>query len=165
MRETEVPIGNSVSVPYARRYHRRFGLGWLPNRAQFWVVVFALTLLTNPLRSGAANTGSWAETDCSGITFHLFKVGGLGVDEQLILRVYPDTGTIPGVAGIHEGRWWDVQAERCTRGGTCEKVDSARLWLDRWSKRISAKYEIDFGGKHRTGTFDVKNRRPKIGCE
>jgi hypothetical protein len=109
--------------------------------------------------------GGWSKTDCAGIIFHLFKVSGLGVDEQLILRLYPNTGTMPGVAGIQEGRWWDVQAERCTRDGKCEKVDSARLWLDRWSKRVSAKYEIEFGGKHLTGTFDVKNRRPKAACQ
>ena len=165
MSETEIPIGNPKSFPYDLRYRRLFGLGWLPNRPQFWVVVIALTVLANTLAFGAANAGGWSETDCAGITVHLFKVGGLGVDEQLILRLYPNTGSTPGVGGIQKGRWWDVQGERCSRDGKCDKIDSARLWLDRWSKRVSAKYEFDFGGKHLTGTFDVKNRRPKIACE
>jgi len=60
--------------------------------------------------------------------------------------------------------WEKVYAERCISAGKCEAATHARIWLDKGDpkdKRVSGKYEVDFGGQHRAGKFLAKYRKDK----
>ena len=63
--------------------------------------------------------------------------------------------------------WEHVYAERCFLGTKCETATSARIWLDKCEpndKRISGKYEVNFGDEHLEGTYRLKYRKQKWVC-
>jgi hypothetical protein len=58
--------------------------------------------------------------------------------------------------------WEHVHSERCSSAAKCEAATHARIWLDKGNvkfKRVSGKYDVDFGGQHLEGTFLVKYRK------
>jgi len=64
--------------------------------------------------------------------------------------------------------WEDVYAERWFSDGKCEAATHARIWLDKGDakdKRVSGKYDVDFGGQHLEGKFLVKYRKQDWICE
>ena len=60
--------------------------------------------------------------------------------------------------------WENVFAERCTPERKCESAARARIWLDKGNpndKRVSGKYEVDFGALHLAGQFHLRYRKDK----
>jgi hypothetical protein len=108
--------------------------------------------------SGASG---WYSPHCDGASFYLSTVDGLASDQKLNLNLR------------QRHTWWsyrpqeiweDVYAERCTSEGKCEPATQARIWLDKGSpndRRVSGKYEVDFGAQHLSGRFVTKYRKGK----
>jgi hypothetical protein len=98
---------------------------------------------------------------CDGASFYLSQVDGLSSEQKLNLNMR------------HNLSWWiyrpqevweDVYAERCTSAGQCEAAAHARISLDKGKptdKRVSGKYEVEFGEQHLRGKFLVKYREDK----
>jgi hypothetical protein len=66
---------------------------------------------------------------------------------------------LPSAGGLE-----DVYGKRCTSAGQCEAATRARIWRDKGTpkdKRVSGKYEVDFGGQHLTGKFLVRYGQDK----
>jgi hypothetical protein len=101
-------------------------------------------------------------------SFYLSKVDGLSSEQQLILNMRH-----------YALSWWnyrpqevweDVYAERCLSAGKCQSATHARIWLSKGGsrdKRVSGKYEVDFGGQHLSEKFLVKYRKERAAyiCE
>jgi len=97
-----------------------------------------------------------------GASFYFSNVDGLSSGQELTLNLRH-----------YALSWWnyrpqevweDVYAERCISAGKCEAATHARIWLDKGNpndKRVSGKYEVDFGGQHLAGQFVVKYRKEK----
>jgi hypothetical protein len=57
-------------------------------------------------------------------------------------------------------------AEGCSSAGKCEPATHARIWLDEGAKdkRVSGKYDVDFGAQYLDGTLLVKYRKQDWIC-
>jgi hypothetical protein len=131
------------------------------------LVFLALLLQIYPLTLLAANSASgWFSPHCDGASFFLIKVDGLPAGQKLniTMRHY----ALPWCNSRPQALWEDVYAERCSSAAKCEAATHARIWLDTGKvkdKRISGKYDVDFGGQHLEGTFHVKYRKQDWICE
>jgi hypothetical protein len=134
----------------------------MPTRLAWFVLQLALLLQPCPSTLLAASDASARfSPHCDGASFYLSKVDGLSSEQTLNLNMR------------HNLSWWiyrpqevweDVYAERCTSAGQCEAATRARIWLDKGKpndKRVSGKYEVEFGGQHLTGKFLVEYRKDK----
>ncbi len=131
------------------------------------LVLLALLLQVYPSALLAAqNASGWFSPHCDGASFYLSRVDGLpsGQKLNLTMRHY-------GLSwwNYHPQEVWDdVYAERCFSAGKCEAATHARIWLDKGDardKRVSGKYDVDFGGQHLEGKFLAKYRRQNWICE
>ena len=89
------------------------------------------------------------------------KVDGLSSDQKLNLNLRQRL-----TWGTYRPQevWENVYAERCTSGQKCESASQARIWLEKGNpndKRVSGKYEVDFGALHLAGQFVAKYRKDK----
>src|SRR5438552_9797306 len=127
----------------------------------------ALLLQVSPSMSLAAHNASGLFSPlCDGALFYLSKVDGLPPGQKLNLRMYHHA--LPWWNYRPQEVWEDVYAERCLSPGKCETATHARIWLDKGDpkdKRVSGKYEVDFGGQHLEGKFLVKYRKQDSICE
>jgi hypothetical protein len=110
----------------------------------------------------ASNASGRFSPHCDGASFYLSQVDGLSGAQKLILNMshYALSWWIYRPQEV----WEDVHAARCTSAGQCEAATHARIWLDKGKpddKRVSGKYEVDFGGQHLEGKFLVKYRKDK----
>ena len=99
---------------------------------------------------------------CDGASFYLSKVDGLSSEQKLNLNM--QHYALPWWIYRPQEVWEDVYSERCTSAGQCEAATRALIWLDKGKpndKRVSGKYELDFGRQHLAGKFLVKYRNDK----
>jgi hypothetical protein len=128
----------------------------------FLAVLFQLypsTLLATKVASGCFSP------HCDGASFFLTKVDGLPAGQKLNMnmRHYDLSWWVYRPQEI----WEDVSAERCVSVGKCEAATHARIWLDKVGpndKRVSGKYDVEFGGEHLEGTFVLKYRKQHWIC-
>ena len=128
---------------------------------------FALVVLILQVGSSTpvvADNKDWFDRDCSGTTFHLAKSDDR---EQLVFRL--SLGNLPFVPELLAEEWLDVAGQRCRGDGKCEGSTHARVWLvkQKGIKRVSGKYEADFGGQHLEGQFlaTYRKHKPTLICE
>jgi hypothetical protein len=124
----------------------------------------ALILQVSSSTLVVADNKDWFDNDCNGTTFHLAKSDDR---EQLVFRL--SLGNLPFVPELMAEEWLDVAGQRCSGDGKCEGATHARVWLvkKKGIKRVSGKYEADFGGQHLEGQFVAKyqKHRPMLICE
>lgn len=99
---------------------------------------------------------------CDGASFYLSKADGLSPKQNLILNIRHYA--LPWFVYRPQEMWEDVHAERCDSEGKCESATHSRIWLDKGNpgdKRVSGKYEVDFGTQHLEGQFLTKYRRDR----
>jgi hypothetical protein len=114
----------------------------------------------------AQNASGWFSPHCDGASFYLSKVGGLPSGQKLNLNMRHYG--LPWWNYRPQEVWEDVSAERCFAARKCEAATRARIWLDKGDakdKRVSGKYDVDFGGQHLEGKFLVKYRKQDWICE
>jgi hypothetical protein len=114
---------------------------------------------------GTKEASGWFSPHCDGASFFLVNVDGLPRKQKLnmTMRHY----ALPWEAYRPQETWEDVHAERCLSAGKCENATSARIWLDKCEpsdKRISGKYDVNFGEEHLEGTFHLKYRKQEWIC-
>jgi len=128
----------------------------------FLVILFQLCpshLFATTVASG------WFSPNCDGASFFLTKVDGLPAGKKLNMAMHHHG--LPWLNYRPQEVWEDVYAERCISAGKCEAASRARIWLDKGNpndKRVSGKYEVDFGGQHLEGSFVVKYRKQHWSC-
>lgn len=120
----------------------------------------ALLLQVCPSTLLAVRNGSgWFSPHCDGASFYLSKVDGLPSGQKLNLNMRHYA--LSWWNYRRQEVWEDVYAERYFSAGKYEVAIHARIWLDKGDakdKRVSVKYDVDFGGQHLEGKFLVKYR-------
>ena len=114
----------------------------------------------------AQNASGWFSPHCDGASFYLSKVDGLPSGQKLNLTMRHFA--LSWWNYRPQNVWEDVNAERCFFAGKCEAATHARNWLDEGDakdKRVSGKYDVNFGGQHLEGNFVVKYRKQDWICE
>lgn len=109
----------------------------------------------------AKNAAGWFSPHCDGASFYLSKVDGIPSEQKLNMNM---RYSLPWWNYRPQEVWEDVYAERCISAEKCDVATHARIWLDKGNpndKRISGRYEVDFGGQHLAGQFLVKYRKEK----
>jgi hypothetical protein len=87
-------------------------------KAHLRAFLIALIVQAIPSASFAADAKGWVEEDCMGSTFHLTKIDGTSVSQEINLRL--NCGTrIPLERCITEAGPWVVQGKRCSADGKC----------------------------------------------
>ena len=132
------------------------------------LVFVAIVLGSCPSTLLAAKDASGSfSPHCDGASFFLSKVDGLPSEQNLILNMRHYA--LSWWSYRPQEVWEDVYAERCS-AGKCQNATHARIWLSKGNpsdRRVSGKYEVDFGGQHFLGTFFAKYRKEKASyiCE
>jgi hypothetical protein len=130
--------------------------------AHLSTAVLLLVIAANG-NSGEDATGHF-EVYCDGVGFFLAKVDGAPAPRKVLLFLY--TG-FPGVPYVPKEEWKDVNVYRngCAADGKCEVLTPGRIRLDNEitpdGRRVSGKYEFEFGGQHLHGGFTADRRRYK----
>jgi hypothetical protein len=69
----------------------------------------------------AADAKGWVEEECIGSIFHLTKIDGISIRQEIILRL--NCGShIPLALCVTEAAPYDVQGKRCSVDGKCEEA-------------------------------------------
>jgi hypothetical protein len=126
--------------------------------------LIALTVQAIPLASFAADARGWVEEDCIGSIFHLAKIDGIPITQEIILRLNNCGSGIPLALCMTEANPYEVQGKRCSGAGKCEEATQAKVWLNKGNgriRRISGRYTVDFSGQHLEGQFMVNYRKHK----